>query len=66
MRMVYVGFVDFKKAYNWVNMEALSQVLRMYDMGVKLLSRIKSMYVNNIFFIIVKGVRASVSEIRVM
>ena len=28
---VYVGFIDLEKAYNRVNREVLSQVLRMYD-----------------------------------
>ena len=31
--IVYVGFIDFEKAYDRVNREALSQVLRMYDVG---------------------------------
>ena len=34
---VCMGFIDFEKAYNRVNMEALWQVLRMYDVGGKLL-----------------------------
>ena len=37
---VYVGFMDFEKAYDRVNREALWQVLRMYDVGGKLLSEI--------------------------
>ena len=43
-RRVYVGFIDLKKAYGRVNMEALWQVLRMYDVGGKLLNGIKSIY----------------------
>ena len=35
---VYLGFIDLEKAYYRVNMEALWQVLRMYDVGGKLLS----------------------------
>ena len=31
---VFVGFIDLEKAYDRVNMEALWQVLRMYDGGV--------------------------------
>ena len=31
---VYVGFIEFEKAYDMVNREALWQVLRMYDLGV--------------------------------
>ena len=33
-RRVYVGFIDLDKAYDWVNREALCQVLRMYDVEV--------------------------------
>ena len=43
---MYVGFMDLKKAYDRVNREALWQVLRMYDVGGKLMNGIKSMYVN--------------------
>ena len=42
---MYVGFTDLDKAYNRVNREAIWQVLRMYDMGGKILNGIKSMYV---------------------
>ena len=35
-----------EKAYGRVNVEALWQVLRMYDVGSKLLNEIKNMYVN--------------------
>ena len=41
------GFIDLEKVYNRVNREALWQVLRMYDMGRKLLSGIKSLYVHS-------------------
>ena len=40
---VYVGLMDLEKAYDRVNREALWQVLRMYDVGGKLLNGIKSM-----------------------
>ena len=43
---VYVGFIDLEKVHDRVNKEAFWQVLRMYD-GGKLLSRIKSMYVDS-------------------
>ena len=43
-----MGFIDLEKAYNRVNMEALCQMLRMYDVGVKLLGRIKSMFVDSL------------------
>ena len=38
--------MDFEKAYDRVNREALWQVLRMYDVGGKLLNGIKSMHSN--------------------
>ena len=43
-----MGFIDLEKAYDRVNREALCQVLRMYDMGGKLLNGIKIMYVNSL------------------
>ena len=42
-----MGFIDFEKGYDWVNTEALWYMLRMYDVGSKLLSGIKSMYVDS-------------------
>ena len=39
---VYVGFMDLEKAYDRINREALWQVLRMYEVGGKLLNGIKS------------------------
>ena len=47
-RRVYVGFMDLEKAYDRVNREALWQVLRMYDVGGKLLNGMKRMYVNSL------------------
>ena len=44
-RRVYVGFMDLEKVHAMVNQEPLCQVLRMYDVIVKLMNRIKSMYV---------------------
>ena len=52
---VYVGFIDLEKAYYRVNMEALWQVLRMYDVEDKLWSRIKSMYVDSSACVRVRG-----------
>ena len=49
----YVGSMDLEKVYDRVNKEVLWQVLRMY-MGGKLLSGIKSMYVNSIACVRVK------------
>ena len=37
-RIVYLGFIGLEKAYDKVNTEALWQVLRMYDVGGRLLS----------------------------
>ena len=51
----YVGFIDLEKVYDWVNREALWQMLRMYDVGDKLLSGIKSMYVDTSADYRVKG-----------
>ena len=39
--------MEFWKAYDRINMEAVWQVLRMHDVGGKLLNRIKSMYVDS-------------------
>ena len=47
--------MDLEKAYDRVNREALWQVLRMYDVGGKLLSSIKGMYVNGLACVRVKG-----------
>ena len=53
--VVYVGFIDLEKPYDWVNREPLWQVLGMYDLGCKLLSGIKSMYVDSSANVRVKG-----------
>ena len=50
-----MGFIDLEKAYDRVNREALWQVLRMYDVGGKLLSGIKSMNVGSLACVRVKG-----------
>ena len=42
-----MGFIDLEKAYDRVNGEGLWQVLRIYDVGGKLLSGIKIMYVDS-------------------
>ena len=55
----YVGFMDLE-VYDRVNREALWQVLRMYDVGIKLLSGIKIMYIDSLACVKVKrGVRVS-------
>ena len=46
-RRVYVGFTDLEKTYDRVNREALWQMLRMYDVGGKLLNEIKSKYIDS-------------------
>ena len=50
-----MGFIDLEKGYNRVNREVLWQVLRMYDVVVKLLGGIKSMYVDILACVRVKG-----------
>ena len=52
---MYVGFMDLEKPYDRVNRETLWQALRMYDVDGKLLNDIKSMYVNNLACVRVKG-----------
>ena len=52
---VYVGFIDLEKAYDKVNKETVWQVLRMYDVGGKLLNGVISMYVNSLVCVRVKG-----------
>ena len=47
--------MDLEKAYDRVNREVLWQVLKMYDVGGKLLNGIKSMYVNSLAYLRVKG-----------
>ena len=44
---IYVDFIDLEKVYNRVNRESVWQVLRIYDVRGKLLSGIKSMYVDS-------------------
>ena len=44
---VYVSFIDLEKAYDIANMVALWQMLRLYDLGGKRLSGIKSMYMDS-------------------
>ena len=39
--VVYVGFIDLEKPYDMVNWEALWKVMRMYDVGGKLLNGIE-------------------------
>ena len=46
-------FMDLEKEYHRVNRESLWQVLRMYDVGSKLLNGIKSIYVNSL--VMLKG-----------
>ena len=52
---MYVGFMELEKAYDRVNRKALWQLLRMYDLSGKLLNGIKSMYVDNLACVRVKG-----------
>ena len=50
-----MGFMDLEKAYDSANREAPWQVLRIYDVGGKPLNGIKSMYVNSLACVTVKG-----------
>ena len=54
--VVYIGFMDLEKAYERISREALWQLLRMYDVGGKLLNGIKStgMYLNSLSCVRVK------------
>ena len=54
-RRGHVGFMNLEKAYDRVNRESLWQVLRMYDAGGKLLNGFKSMCVNSLAYVRVKG-----------
>ena len=49
---MYASFTDLKKPYYRVNKEAL---LRIYDVGGKLLSGIRSMYVKSSAYVRIKG-----------
>ena len=57
---MHVGFMDLEKVYDRVNREALWQVLKMYDVGGKLLNCIKSIYVNSLAYVREKDVIVSV------
>ena len=50
-----MGFISLEKAYDRVNREALWQVLKIYDVGCKLLNGIKSIYVDSLAYVRVKG-----------
>ena len=49
-----MGLINLKNAYDSVNWEALGLVLRMYDVGGKLLWGVKSMYIYNLAYATVK------------
>ena len=55
---MYVGFIDLEKTYDRANGEALWQMLRMHDVGGKLLSGIQSMYVDSSACVIIKWVES--------
>ena len=61
-----MGFMDLEMAYDSINRKALWQVLRMYDVGGKLLSGIKSMYVNSLACEEWKRMRVNVSELKMV
>ena len=58
-KAVYVCFIDLEKGYSRVNRKALWQVLRMYNVGSKLLSGIKIMYVDSLACVGIKGAKVS-------
>ena len=45
---MYLDFMDLEKPYDRLNRETLCQVLRVYDVGDKLLYDIKTMYINRL------------------
>ena len=49
-----MGFVDLEKMFDGINRVAIKQVLRIHDVGGKLLNIIKSMYANTLACIRVK------------
>ena len=51
---MHVGFMDLEKTYDRVNRESLRQVLRMYDVGDKLLNGIRSIYINSLICVWIK------------
>ena len=56
---VHVGFIDLEKANDRLNREVLRQVFRIYDVVGKMLSGIKSMYVDNLTCVKVQGMKVS-------
>ena len=52
---MYVGLIGLEKGYDRVNRGALWQVLRIYDVGGKLLNGIKSVYVDSLICVRIKG-----------
>ena len=52
---MYAGFLEFVVVYDRANREPFWQVLRMYDLGAKLLISIKIMYVNSLAYVRIKG-----------
>ena len=55
-----MGFIDLERVYDRVNRKALWQMIRMHDVGGKLLNRIGNMYVNSLAYVRVKGMRVTV------
>ena len=60
---VYTGIVDLEKVYDRVNIEALYQLLRMYNVDGKLLNIVRFMHVNGLTCVRAKGVTSSGMEL---
>ena len=52
---MYVRFMDLEKAFDRVNKKELWQVLRKYTVGDKQLNDTKSMHINSLACVRVKG-----------
>lgn len=55
---VHIAFLDFVKAYYFVDREGCWKVLQMYGVGVKLLNVIKSFYVNSKTCSRIRGIKS--------
>ena len=63
---MYVGFLGLERLYDRVNNEDLWQVLGIYDVVGKLLNGFSSMFANSLVCVRVKGMKLSVSGLKVV